>query len=109
MLSSFLTYGNSFIYEVLNEVLEKTIPAGIPQHLIEYHTWLMYKKYEPNEDSEPRVLTVDDLTFGFVLWMGSCGIAILGIAFEILKFNLNKVWNSFAGLWMLSKFLRPRV
>ncbi|KAL7011992.1 hypothetical protein ACKWTF_014556 [Chironomus riparius] len=105
MLSSFLTHKNSFIHEVLNEVLEKTIPAGIPQHLIEYHTSLIYKKYEPFVDSEPKVLTVNDLAFGFVLWLGSCGIAIFGFVYEILRFKLNKLMKALAGLWMLSKFM----
>ncbi|XP_070508928.1 uncharacterized protein [Chironomus tepperi] len=105
VLSSFLTYRNSFIYDILKEILEKIIPAGIPQYLVEYHMEQVYKKYEPIENNEPKVLTVDDLTFGFVVWLGSCGIAVLGFIYEILRFNVNKVVNGFAGLWMLSRFL----
>ena len=98
--SSFLTKRNSFIHEILNEVLEKTIPAGIPQYLLDYHLSLIFKEYEPVIDNEPKVLTVDDLTFGFVLWAVACGFAVVGFIFELLKFSICKSISVSFGLWI---------
>lgn len=100
--SSFLTVRNSFYYGILNQVLDKIIPTGIPQYLIEYHSFLIYKKHEPIDDSEPRVLTVDDLCFGFVLWLGSCAVAIVGFFFELFKFSVFKIFERTIGLFVFS-------
>jgi hypothetical protein len=101
--ASFLTARNSFIHVILNEILDKTIPAGIPQYLIEYHSSLIYKKYEPIDDNEPRVLTVNDLSFGFVLWLGSCAVAVVGFIFELFKFCIFKAFENTVGLYVFLK------
>lgn len=54
-ISSFLTKRNSFIHDVLDDVLDKTIPAGIPQYLLKYHFDIVFKEFDPATDNEPKV------------------------------------------------------
>ena len=108
-ISALFTKRNSFIYDILNQVLEKIIPAGIPQYLVKYHESNMYKEYVPIVDNSPRVLTVDDLEYGFVLWLGACGISVVGFLLEFIWFKLRKVLRIMIGLWLFLKVLKMRL
>jgi len=100
---------NSFIFENLNNMFERIIPVGIPMYLENYHTWMLYKKYESVSGKDPTVLTLDDLGFGFILWLGACGISIFGFFMEILRFKLRKVLRNLIGLWIFLKILLLRL
>jgi len=103
-ISSFLTKRNSFIHDVLDDVLDKTIPAGIPQYLLKYHFDIVFKEFDPGADNEPKVLTLDDLSFGFVLWGFACGIATVSFFFELLKLSIRKIVSVSFGLWIFVRF-----
>ena len=100
---------SSFLCEFINDILWKLIPAGIPQHLIDYHTLNLHKKYEPFNDLSPKVLTIVDLSFGFILWLVACGFSIVGFFFEFFWLNLRKYWTDLIGLWMLIRILLWRL
>lgn len=102
------TLRNSFIYEILNEVLEKTLPSGIPQHLIKFHYSIIFQKYEPVVDNSPKVLTLDDLGFGFVLWLGACAISIVGFILEICRFSVIDCIKSYFGVLVLLTGLKQK-
>jgi len=108
-ITALLTYKNSFIYEFLDNLLQKTIPFGIPQHLMSFHYFMLFKYYEVLNVKDPKVLTIDDLSFGFVLWLIACGISVIGFFMELLSFKLRKVLRNFIGLWMLLSILRWRL
>jgi hypothetical protein len=108
-ITALLTYKNSFIYEILNEILQKTIPFGIPQYLMNFHYLTLFKHYEVSSDKNPKVLTIDDLSFGFVLWLGACGISLIGFLYEWLKFKLRKLVRILIGLWFILAVLRWRL
>ena len=103
------TFGSSFIHEALTEILNKIIPAGIPQYLYEFHTEMVFKKYEPIVDKRPKVLTIHDLTFGFVLWLAACGISITGFLLEILRLKLRKILRKLIGLWGVLRIFKWRL
>jgi hypothetical protein len=72
--------------------------------MLDYHFNSLFKEFEPDLDNEPRVLTLDDLSFGFVLWAVSCGVAIVGFFFEFLKFSIRKIVSVSFGLWIFARF-----
>jgi len=90
--SVLFTLRNSFIYEILNEVLKKTFPSGIPV-----------------VDNSPKVLTLHDLGFGFALWLGACGISIVGFIFEICRFSVADYIKSYFGLLVLLDGLKQKI
>ncbi|KAL7011826.1 hypothetical protein ACKWTF_014475 [Chironomus riparius] len=105
-LTPLVTAPNSFMYRTFKDVMERLIPAGIPQHLYEYQELKMFKKYEPENHKNPKVLTVNDLLFGFVLWIGACGMSVVGFMIEIINLKLRLIFGNFVGFFAILKLLR---
>ena len=61
----------------------KFIPMGIVQHMLEFHTWMHFKTDIYISSSEPAVLSMDDVAFGFYICMGTCGLSIIAFVVEI--------------------------
>lgn len=85
------TLKHSFLHTRLEYVLQKTIPAGIPQFLEKHSIETMFKKYKPRVEKKSKVLTLDDLGFRFALWLSACSISCIEFLGEIFvwRFNLN--------------------
>lgn len=98
VLMSLSVNQHSFLYNTFNEVMEKIVPAGIPQYLYKFHQEQMYKIYEPEADGSPKVLTFDDLSFGFVLWLGTCGVSLAGFLLELVGLVIRKFFEYTIGL-----------
>jgi len=66
---------NNFLHQSIEDTMQLLIPAGIPQHLWKYHYQYFYQipQYNETHVKAPHVLTWSELSFGFVLWFGSCG------------------------------------
>ncbi|KAL7013033.1 hypothetical protein ACKWTF_015163 [Chironomus riparius] len=73
---------NSFLWPIFDDVINKLIPSGILQYLLELYAYFMYEKYDWSPKKYPKVLTFDDLSFGFVLWLTACGMSVLGFLIE---------------------------
>lgn len=89
---------NSILYESLNEILEKLGPSGIFQHLINYDPSVDYPIFDSAIEKPPRILTLDDLSFGFVLWLVACCISIVGFAVEVTEYNLRILIKNMVGI-----------
>lgn len=108
-ITALLTNKNSFIYEFLDDFLQKTIPFGIPQYLMSFHYFMLFKHYEVLNVKEPKVLTIDDLSFGFVLWLGACGISLITFLIELFMLKLRRIIRNLIGLWNILAILRWRL
>ena len=109
MASVLFTYKHSYLYDIFNQVMDKIVPAGIPQYLIKYHEFNMFKVFVPAEPSPVRVLTVQDLEYGFVLWLGACGISSTGFLLELIWFYVVVQFRNFIGLWMLISIIKHKL
>jgi hypothetical protein len=78
---------NHFLFAATEEVMQKFIPMGIIQHSYELHNWICLRPIIEPEVNDPKVLTLDDLEFGFILWLTACGLSIFGFLCEILLFR----------------------
>jgi hypothetical protein len=95
------TVMNSFLYDTFRHIMDKLVPAGIPQYLVKYHEYNMFKEFHPSTSSTVRVLSVQDLEHGFVLWLGACVISTIGFLIELLRFYGVICLKNMIGLWML--------
>ena len=96
---------NHFLFEATEEVVQRLIPMGIIQHSFELHTWISLRPVIEVEGSEPNVLTMDDLEFGFVIYLATCGLSILGFLYEFIKFGLKAVFGSFAYRFLVVRII----
>jgi hypothetical protein len=99
------TTHSSFIYRHLNSILEKIIPAGIPHYLYDYYSLMLFKKFQPFVDKSPRILTVNDLSFGFVLWLCACSVSTAAFLMETVSFKIRKLVHELFGLCGLLRTL----
>ena len=81
---------NSILYPIFDKVMKMLIPSGIPQYLPEFHENLYFKKYHDSSLNMPRILTVYDLAFGFILWLTACGVSTIGFVAELLSQQIVK-------------------
>jgi len=82
---AFCFYGAAYYTRMLMKVIDNLIPTGIMNHLIEkYYT----KKWKfATVGKEPQVLTLDDLAFGFNIWLGCCLLTLVGhVAEHLVRF-----------------------
>lgn len=89
---------NSILSESLNEVLEKLGPSGIIQYLINFDSWVTYRNFKSAAAKVPRVLTLNDLSFGFVLWLVACLISVIGFAVEVTEYNIKIMLQNVIGI-----------
>ncbi|CAG9808659.1 unnamed protein product [Chironomus riparius] len=78
------TFRNHFLFELTDEIVQRFIPMGIIQHSYEFHTWVNFRNIVEDVESTQKVLDVDDLAYGFYIWLGACGISIIGFLLELV-------------------------
>ncbi|KAG5683281.1 hypothetical protein PVAND_012570 [Polypedilum vanderplanki] len=54
------------------------------------HKEIYFKLVNEKEEKEPKVLTLDDLDFGFFIWFPFIGISIIVFILELIIFKLTK-------------------
>lgn len=107
-LKSFVMLQSAFYFTMFERLTNRFIDTGIMNHLA--NKILKEKiKIDDLEDSK-KILSLDDLSFGFNIWIGFCCICIISFIFEHLcsklyikwmKFHFIKRKISFAKIWSL--------
>lgn len=94
------TQHNDRMFSLLNNVTEGLITGGIVQYLDKYnienqfHNWI-------EEKVGPQKLSINDLRFGFQIWLVSCGIAIVIFLIEISVVNSKKIVKKIVEFYVL--------
>jgi hypothetical protein len=76
-----VTLESSFSFKMIENTVDRLIDTGVISHIIK--TRVLYVKKYPKDESEPKILNVDDLLFGFNIFLGFCGISGLVFCFEL--------------------------
>lgn len=79
---AFIFDGGAFYARILDKIINDLVPTGVMNYLIEnYYTkrWKLEKI-----EKEPKVLSMDDLAFGFNIWLVFCVVTVVAFLGEIL-------------------------
>ncbi|KAL7013040.1 hypothetical protein ACKWTF_015167 [Chironomus riparius] len=76
---------NSILHPIFIDVMDRMIASGVLQYLETFSSEALFGKYQEVEDNLPKVFALDDLSFGFILWIYACGLSISVFLFECLK------------------------
>jgi hypothetical protein len=76
-----------FLYNHIVKVTQRLVEAGILQNWYEHFQLMTFRSWVEPEASEPQVLTLDGLAFGFNIWLGTCGVAVVVFIAEIIHFR----------------------
>jgi hypothetical protein len=90
-------FRNNFLIPTLNHIMNRLIPSGIPKHLADYGMWFIYRQFDVEDEDTRRVLSLDDLEFGFVLWLAACSVSLLVFFGEVLLQKSKKYLIKIAG------------
>jgi hypothetical protein len=90
-VSIFMTR-NHYLYHIFEEVMQHIIQAGIPEYLWYNAKWIQYSRFQiDKEPQEPYVFSVGDLSYGFQLWLASCGVCVIVFFGELAVFWIPKL------------------
>lgn len=83
-----VTKPNAFYFEMIEKTVDSLIDTGILSYLIEKDigTKLKFDQAE----NEPKVLNMDDLSFGFNIWLGCCVLSAAGFLIELVGWPIKK-------------------
>jgi hypothetical protein len=81
---------NCVLFAAVSDAMEKLVPSGIPQQLFGHGMWMVYREHKKDAKIEPTILSFDNLEFGFVVWLGACGISVLEFLVEIFVVEVRK-------------------
>ncbi|KAG5668298.1 hypothetical protein PVAND_016245 [Polypedilum vanderplanki] len=79
-----------YLYDSIESTIQWLLQAGIPQFWYELNHWHIYKRiYIPS--SPPKdVLTLNDLNYGFNIWLIACAISIFQFFIEVIVGKITK-------------------
>lgn len=100
--TSFMFDRNNFMIDLFDEIIERLLPSGIIQHLKNkygYSTSFILKH-------GPKVLSVDDLSYGFIIWLVTCAMSLSVFVLEIVFYFSKETMKIFLLEKLLDKAIR---
>lgn len=106
-------YKNNFISHTSYKTMERLIETGIPQNSYKFFFKHLFDLNLPPPDKNPKVFAIDDLSFGFVVWLYACAISGCAFIAEVLYFYsrafTNRGIREMFGLFALLTLLKERM
>jgi hypothetical protein len=106
--SYFMTKNNMLVIH-LDEILNRLIEAGIQKYHDELVLSINEKRFAEEVVDSRRVLSMSDLEFYFVIWLGSCFVSFLVFIYEINSLKLREKFMMLLDLLDFLNFLRARM
>lgn len=100
---------NSILYPIFDEIIKYLIPSGIPQYLPIFHLEMLLGTYKEVSENTPKVLNLNDLAFGFLLWLVACSISIAAFACEMLINRLSELTGKYLKLYFILTMVSNRL
>lgn len=100
------TVRNHFLFDLVEKTVQNSLAAGIYQQNFNFATWDRFRQVKEVEVNEPKVLSVHDLQFGFVVWIYTCWVSIIIFCFECLMVKSKNTLSDFIGLYLVVKNLK---
>jgi hypothetical protein len=70
----------------INDIINTLIDYGIAQHWYEYYQWHKYELgLELNKKRGPQVFSLENVSYGFNVWMIACSVSVLGFVVELIQ------------------------
>jgi hypothetical protein len=91
-MTGYIMYRNHFLYELTDEVIQDLVTGGVLEHGI--HIYNQADKMQHNTYhnfdyvNESKVLTLEDFSYGFTLWIIACLICMIVFLMELTTFYI---------------------
>lgn len=91
-LSGYFMEKNNYLFELTDEIIQDLITGGIIQHSIDMYSHRdlsMFKiKHHLDYIDESMILTMDDFSYGFTLWIITCLVCVFVFLLELTTFYI---------------------
>ncbi|KAG5676176.1 hypothetical protein PVAND_006025 [Polypedilum vanderplanki] len=108
-MSALYMSSNNILLDYLNYFLNRLIPAGIPQFLAKYGFWFLYRPADFEILDPRRILSMNDLEFGFVLWLIACFLSFYVFVCELYSLYVRRQFRILLGLYEFLRVIRERL
>ncbi|KAG5670248.1 hypothetical protein PVAND_000525 [Polypedilum vanderplanki] len=108
-MTSYFMFVNNILLHELNDIINRLVPTGIAQHLSDFGLWSLFRPIAEEFRDPRRILSLNDLEFGFVLWLIACLISLVCFIFEISYVKTKPLLKKLIGLIGFYRLLRIRL
>ncbi|KAG5670881.1 hypothetical protein PVAND_001113 [Polypedilum vanderplanki] len=106
---SYIIQKNSIIGSQINEIIDRLIEAGIAKQVYEHGLWYNYRPVDDEIEDSRRILSMSDLEFGFVIFLGVLSVSIMVFICEVSYIFLRKQFIEFLGLCEILRAIYVRL
>ncbi|KAG5670816.1 hypothetical protein PVAND_001054 [Polypedilum vanderplanki] len=100
---------NNILEYQLNNLVDHLIPSGILNYQVDYGMWYLNRPIHVEPEDPRRILSMSDLEFGFVIFLGSFALPIGVFICELHALYLRRLLRKFLGLYEFLKVLKERL
>ncbi|KAG5679497.1 hypothetical protein PVAND_009061 [Polypedilum vanderplanki] len=93
----------------VDNIISKLMPSGILQHQSYYDIWYLYRPVEVEVKDSRRVLSMSDLEFGFVIFLGVLSLSIIVFICELHVLHVRRQLRKLLGLYEFIRVIRERL
>jgi hypothetical protein len=73
-----------YLYSYIADVTQRLVEAGIVQSWYDFIQFVEYRVHVDPKDRSPKVLTLEKLSFGFIIYLAASGVAVVVLIAEIV-------------------------
>ncbi|KAG5671335.1 hypothetical protein PVAND_001538 [Polypedilum vanderplanki] len=106
---AFGTIKNGMLVEQLNHVVDCLQPTGIIKHIDEYSKWHVHRQLDIEPEDTKRILSMSDLEFGFVIFLGFLSLAIFVFICELHALYVRRQLRKLLGLYEFVRVIKERL
>jgi hypothetical protein len=106
-------YKNNFISHTSYSTMERLIESGIPQYFHDFVFKFILDLRTSDGNSDAKAFTLEDLSFGFTIWLYACvisgGVFVAEVLVFYTKFIAMKIVRELSGLFCFISLLNERI
>ncbi|KAG5679173.1 hypothetical protein PVAND_008763 [Polypedilum vanderplanki] len=107
--ASITMFRHTFITQPIDETINKLIPSGILQHENDFGSWYYYRPVDIDVEDPRRILSMPDLEFGFVIFLGFLGLSVVVFICELNGLFVKRQLRKLFGLYEFLRVIRERL
>ncbi|KAG5679853.1 hypothetical protein PVAND_009390 [Polypedilum vanderplanki] len=100
---------NCLLRDIVHDAFEKMFTFGLIQYLRKNENEIKYPNIPDNPVDNKKILTLDILEYGFVLYLIACAVAFCVFLIEVFRPKFKKFVKNSIALFFIIKWLRNRM
>ncbi|KAG5670860.1 hypothetical protein PVAND_001093 [Polypedilum vanderplanki] len=100
---------NNILLFYINDIISRLIPSGILQYQVNYGSWSLNRPVEAEPEDTKKILSISDLEFGFVIFLGFLSLATVVFVCELHALYVRRQLSKLLGLYEFIRVIRERL